>query len=78
MVVKPTNYSISEVIGKLKSQSTSVMRKKFTWLDKVYWKENVFWSPGCSVSSVGLDERTIKNYVEHQGQQDLGQFRKEL
>ncbi len=78
VMVIPPKYSIPEVVGKLKSQSASVMRKKFTWLDKVYWKENVFWSPGYFVSSVGLDERTIRNYVEHQGQQDLGQFRKEL
>ena len=26
------------------------------------------WSTGYFVSSVGLDEETIKNYVEHQGQ----------
>jgi len=30
------------------------------------------------VSSVGIDEETIKRYVEHQGNQDSGQFRMEL
>jgi putative transposase len=47
-------------------------------LSKVYWKENIMWSPGYFVSSVGLDEKTIKNYVEHQGHQDSGQLRMEL
>ena len=40
--------------------------------------EGNVWSPGYFVSSVGVDEETIKKYVEHQGQQDLGQLRMEL
>lgn len=78
VMIIPPKYSIAEVMGKLKAQSSSRMRKKFKWLEKVYWKENVLWSPGYFVSSVGIDEETIKNYVEHQGRQDSGQFRLEL
>jgi putative transposase len=78
MMVIPPKYSIAEVLGKLKSQSSSELRKHFSWLSKVYWKENIMWSPGYFVSSVGLDEKTIKNYVEHQGHQDSGQLRMEL
>ena len=78
VMIIPPKYSISGVMGQLKSQSSSQMRKKFQWLSKVYWKENIVWSPGYFVSSVGVDEETIKNYVEHQGQQDSGQLRKEL
>lgn len=51
-------YSISDVMGSLKSQLSSVMRKKFKWLAKVYWKENILWSPGYFISSVGIDEAT--------------------
>ncbi len=36
------------------------------------------WSPGYFVSSVGVDEKTIKRYVEYQGHQDTGQLREEL
>ena len=74
----PPRYSIAAVMGQLKSQSSSQMRKTFGWLKKVYWKENIVWSPGYFVSSVGVDEITIKRYVEHQGRQDSGQFRMEL
>jgi putative transposase len=74
----PPRYSISDVMGRLKSQLSSRMRKFFPWLAKVYWNENIVWSPGYFVSSVGLDEKTIRNYVEHQGQQDSGQLRQEL
>ena len=69
----PPKYAISAVMAKLKSQSASILRRKFQWLAKVYWKENIIWSPGYFVSSVGIDEATIKHYVEYQGRQDSGQ-----
>ena len=59
VMVIPPKYSISEVMGKLKSQSASLLRKRYSWLKKVYWKENIVWSPGYFVSSVGIDEEVI-------------------
>ena len=70
----PPKYSVSSVLGELKSQSASKLRKKFSWFSKVYWKENIVWSPGFFVSSVGVGEETIKRYVEHQGDHDSGQL----
>ena len=78
VMIIPARYSISDVMGNLKSRSSSVMRKKFKWLVKVYWTENLMWSPGYFVSSVGVDEATIKKYVEYQGRKDSGQLRQEL
>ena len=78
VMVIPPKYSIAAVIGQLKSQSASMLRAKFEWLDKVYWNENVVWSTGYFVSSVGIDETTIKRYVEDQGRQDSGQIRMDL
>jgi len=79
MVIEiPPKYSIADVMGTLKSQSASAMREAFKWLTKVYWKENIVWSPGYFVSSVGINEEVIKNYVEHQGRQDLGQLHLKL
>ena len=74
----PPKYSISSTMGRMKSQLSSRMRKFFPWLSKVYWNENIVWSPGDFVSSVGLDEETIKRYVEHQGRQDSGQLQLKL
>lgn len=78
VMVIPPKYSIADVMGKLKSQSSSHMRKTFSWLSKVYWKENVVWSPGYFVSSVGVDEGVVKNYVEYQGRKDSDQLQMEL
>ncbi|QMW06690.1 transposase [Spirosoma foliorum] len=36
VMVMPPKYAIADVIGQLKSQSSSRLRKKFTWLSKVY------------------------------------------
>ena len=78
VMVIPPKYSIASVMGRLKSQSTSALRRAHPWWKKVYWKENIVWSPGYFVSSVGIDEETIKRYVEHQGNQDSGQLRMKL
>jgi putative transposase len=78
VMVIPPKFSIAAVMAKLKSQSASRMRKAFKFLEKMYWKENVVWSPGYFVSSVGIDENTIKKYVEFQGRQDSGQLRMKL
>ena len=78
MMSIPPKYSISLVIGKLKSQSAARLRKAFPWLTRVYWNENIVWSPGYFVSSVGIDEETIKRYIEHQGRQDSSQLHLKL
>lgn len=78
VMVIPPKYAIAAVMGELKSQSASYLRTKYSWLAQVYWKENLVWSPGYFVSSVGLDEQMIKRYVVNQGKQDLGQVELEL
>ena len=64
IMVIPPKYSIANVMGTLKSKSSSLLRKKYSWLSKVYWKENILWSPGYFVSSVGVDEETIRGSVQ--------------
>ena len=78
LMVIPPKYAVSEVIGRVKQYTASRMREKFAWLEKVYWKERVVWSPGYFVSTVGLDEKQITEYVKWQGQQDSGQAKLEL
>ena len=78
VMVIPPRYAVSDVIGRLKCQSASLLRKQFGWLDRVYWKENVVWSPGYFVSTVGVDEAKILAYVRWQERQDSGQAQLEL
>jgi len=78
VMIIPPRYAVSEVMGKLKGMTASRLRKKFSWLDKVYWKENVVWSPGYFVSTVGIDEDKILKYISWQQTQDLGQAKLEF
>jgi putative transposase len=73
IMVVPPKYAVSNVVGCIKGRTASMLRKKFEWLGKVYWKENIIWSPGFFVTTVGLDEKMIMNYVRHQEHQDSGQ-----
>lgn len=77
IMIIPPKYSVADVIGQIKAQSASRLRKKFSWLAKVYWKENIVWSPGYFVSTVGIDEKSIIKYVQFQESQDLGQAKLE-
>ena len=78
VMVLPPKYSIASMIGKRKSQSASQMRRKLKWLKKVDGGEQIGWSTGYFVSSVKVDEETIRRYVKHQGRQDSGQLQMEL
>ena len=78
LMIIPPKYAVSEVIGRIKGRSSSMLRKKFAWLGKVYWKENVVWSPGYFISTVGLNEQQIIRYVKWQGHQDSGQAKLEF
>jgi len=78
MVIIPPSYKVSEVVGRIKSQTASKLRKKFSWQSKVYWEENIVWSPGYFISTIGLDEKSILEYVKFQQTQDLGQAKLEL
>jgi putative transposase len=55
VMVIPPKYAVSAVIGQMRQYTASRLRKKLTWLGKVYWKEPVVWSPGYFISTVGLD-----------------------
>ena len=78
IMVIPPKYALSDVIVEIKQYTASMIREKFAWLKKVYWKEQVVWSPGYFVSTVGLDEKQITEYVKWQGHQDSGQAKLEL
>jgi len=78
VMIIPPKYKVSEVISRIKAQTASRLRKKFSWLSRVYWEENIVWSPGYFVSTIDLDEKSILEYVKWQKTQDLGQAKLDL
>jgi len=73
VLVIPPKYRVADVIGRLKAKTAGALRDKFDWLANVYWKENIVWSPGYFVTTFGIDESIVLDYVRHQADQDSGQ-----
>jgi REP-associated tyrosine transposase len=71
VIVIPPKYSVSSIVGKIKSNTSREVRKRFPWLKRIYWR-NEFWSVGFFSSTVGIDEEVIKRYVEFQEKVDKG------
>ena len=62
----PPKYSVSNVIGYLKGKSAILLhQEEGAKYCKKYWKKN-FWSRGYYVSTLGLDENTVKEYIRKQ------------
>ena len=78
VLVIPPKYAVSDIVGHIKGRTSSLIRRRYSWLGKVYFKENILWSPGYFVSTIGLDEQKVINYVKYQERQDSGQGKLDL
>ena len=74
----PPKYSISKVVNILKSNTSHALWNKFPFLKKVYWDEGSVWATGYFVSTVGVSEATIRNYIHYQSREEAGQAKLEL
>jgi putative transposase len=61
----PPKYSVSYFVGYLKGKSAIIIFERYSRLKKNF-KGNSFWSRGYYISTVGLDEEKIKNYIKNQ------------
>lgn len=66
----PPKLTVSEVVKMLKAKTGLYMRKKFPFLDKIYWGRGDIWSTGYFVPTVGMDEETRRKYVQMQSEED--------
>ena len=74
----PPKFSVSEVVKIIKAKTGIYMRRKFQFLDKVYWGVGGIWSVGYFVSTTGINEEIIRKYIEMQGEEDSGQAKLEF
>ena len=64
----PPKISIAEVMGIVKGKTAiSIFAKEKKLRTKPYWG-NHFWSRGYCVTTVGMDEKKIRQYVKYQEQ----------
>ncbi len=70
LVSIPPKISVSSFMGYLKGKSALMMFDKHANL-KYKFGNRHFWSEGYYVSTVGLNEATIKKYIQEQEKHDI-------
>ena len=78
VIVIPPRVSVADTIQFIKSQSGKLLKAKFPFLENVMWGRSGIWSRGYCVSTIGLNEKEILAYVEHQDREDRGQLKLDL
>jgi len=62
----PPKYAVSAVVGRIKGKISSMLRRRFSSLQKTYWKANVVWQLGYFARTVGANERIVIAYINNQ------------
>ena len=68
----PPKYSVAFVIGFLKGKSAIRIHREVLRIKKITGLH--FWSRGYCVSTVGLDEKTIRKYIQEQEKREKEQL----
>ncbi len=73
LVSIPPTITVGKVVGLIKQNTARELKQKFPFLKQVYWGTDAIWSEGYFVSTVGINDKVIKAYIENQGKKDAGQ-----
>ena len=65
----PPKYSVSTIVGYLKGKSTMILFERYSHLRRNF-RGHTFWARGYYVSTVGLDEAKIRQYIKNQQDHD--------
>lgn len=65
----PPKYSVSNVVGYLKGKCVIAIARHFKRRQRNFNGEN-FWARGYFVSTVGLDEEVVREYIRNQEKND--------
>lgn len=65
----PPKYAVSQVVGFIKGKSAIHIARTFHGKKKNFTGEH-FWARGYYVSTVGRDEKKIREYIRRQEQED--------
>ena len=69
LVSIPPKYSVSQVVGYLKGKSAIHIARTFMGKPRNFTGES-FWARGYFVSTVGRDEKQIREYIKKQEHED--------
>jgi len=72
-MVIPPKYAVSKVVETIKKNTSRSLSRKFAFLKKVYWDDQVIRAKDYFASTVGINEKIIKEYIKMQEKEDKGQ-----
>ncbi len=65
----PPKYAVSKVVGYIKGKSAIMIARRFGKKTRNFKGES-FWARGYFVSTVGLDEAMVREYIRSQEDRD--------
>jgi putative transposase len=69
MISIPPKYAVSQVIEYIKGKSAIHMARTYGERQRNFTGQH-FWARGYFVSTVGRDEKTIREYIQNQQKED--------
>ena len=66
----PPDLSVAVVVKRLKWYTSKGLKRKFKFVREMYLDGSI-WSVGYFSSTIGLNEKVVKDYIEMQGKEDL-------
>jgi putative transposase len=77
-MIIPLKYAVSKVVETIKTNTSKALRLKFAFLKKIYWDRKGIWGKVYFVSTAGINEETIRRYIESQKKEETGQTKLEF
>jgi putative transposase len=68
----PPKYRVSDIVGYIKGKSAIYVARHFRGRERNFTGES-FWARGYFISTVGRDEKTIREYIRNQEKEDIRQ-----
>jgi putative transposase len=65
----PPKFAVSSVVGYVKGKSAIHVARHFLGKSRNYTGQSL-WARGFFVSTVGVDEETLREYIRHQEDED--------
>ena len=66
----PPKYSVAQVVGFIKGKSAIHIARTFSGYKRNFTGQH-FWARGYYVSTVGKDEKTVRDYIKAQEAEDI-------
>jgi putative transposase len=73
VIIIPPRIAVASVIQYIKTTSGGLLKCKFPYINRLVWGRSGIWSVGYFVSTVGINESVVLNYVRSQDEDDRGQ-----